>query len=101
MQSEDADLVDRAYEACWQQSRGRYNKWVDGCLDPTSLRFYLAMNAITRDLNSGISDLLEDVRFGLDESIGALESLGFDTAAQSVRELKQMSSHLLLSEDRR
>ncbi|HEY0009475.1 MAG TPA: hypothetical protein VGB55_12175 [Tepidisphaeraceae bacterium] len=99
--SSDADLVDRAYEACWLQSRGRYNKWVDGCLDPISRRFYVAMNAITRGMNGGITDLLHEVRFELEESISALESFGLFSEAKAVRELKQLSAHLVLSKDQR
>ena len=97
----DVDLVTAAYQWCWQQSKGRYNRWIDGRLDPLARRFYVVVNATERCLMSGIGSLLEDARFSLAETADAFSAFGFDAHARAVKALNDLVDDRLLSRDPR
>ena len=97
----DVDLVTAAYDWCWQQSRARYNRWVNGPLHPLARRFYLVVNAAERYLDGGVGALLRDVRFSLAETADAFSSFGFDAHAHAVRALNELVDDRLLSRDPR
>ena len=98
---DDIDLVTLAYDRCWQRSRGRYNSWIDGRLDPLARRFYIVVNATERCLMGGPPSLLEDPGFSLAETADAFASFGFAAHAHVVRELNALVDDRLLSRDRR
>ena len=96
---DDIELVTAHYEGCWRQSRGRYNRWIDGRLHPLARRFYIVVAATDRCLMSGVSSLLEDVRFTLAETADAYDFFGLDAHARAVRELRALVNDEALSRD--
>jgi hypothetical protein len=98
---DDVQLVTDTYEQCWQQSRGRYNSWIEGRLDPLARRFYIVVNATERCLMDGVPSLLGESRFTLAETAEAYESFGFSRHAAVIRELAGLVDDTKLSRDRR
>src|SRR5688572_20824856 len=98
---EDLELVTKTYDACWERSRGPYNKWIEGRLHPLARRFYIVVNATERALAGGISGVLDDVRFTLAETIEAFEWFGLDRHAAAVRALAATVDERALSRNHR
>jgi hypothetical protein len=96
---DDGELVTAHYEACWRQSKGRYNRWIEGRLHPSARRFYIVVAATEFCLMSGLPSLLEETRFTLAETADAYDAFGLDAHARAVRELRAVVNDETLSRD--
>src|SRR3954468_9805559 len=98
---DDVELVTAYYAACWRQSKGRYNRWIEGRRPPSARRFYIVVAATEFFLMSGLPSLLEETLFTLAETADAYDAFGLDAHARAVRELRAVVNDEALSRDRK